>query len=149
MAQVKVGYVDVDFVLEHHNGFSLIQAELELFKRQIAEKRAKKMQEYQEAIISLEKYRETFNDSIVKTREAQVEEMRKQLIAMDGSTQMAIIEKEQSLFQPVYNKVDIFIKDIAQKEGFTHIFTAKVRGTVFMLSGAEEYDLTQEVLERF
>ncbi|WP_332920145.1 OmpH family outer membrane protein [Persicobacter psychrovividus] len=148
-AQVKVGYVDVDFVLQHHNGFGLIQAELELFKRQIAEQRAKKMQRYQDEIMELNHYRDTFSGEVVKSREESVEKMRKSLIDFDKKSQDDIVSKEQALFQPVYHKVDRYIREIAENEGFTHVFTAKVRGTIFILSGSEQYDLTKEVLARF
>jgi Skp family chaperone for outer membrane proteins len=60
-----------------------------------------------------------------------------------------MLDKRAELFQPISDKLQKAIDDLAQKEGYDYIFNnSNATGVAFLLHAPKEHDVTKRLLQQ-
>ncbi len=57
-----------------------------------------------------------------KVKEEELQEMQQRMQTYNNTIQQAAKQKEEELFQPIYDKANKAIKDIGDENGFIYVF---------------------------
>lgn len=140
-AQQKIAYVDAEAIIQAMPEYKSAQSELEQYGRQL-QRRLEDQQKEMEAY---------YTDIMTKAQQGlltpvQEQEAQAKLAEMQQSLQeealkadQQLIEKEQSLTEPIYDKFDAALKSVATSSGYTYIVDKKL----FLYSGGT--DATSQV----
>ena len=141
-AQMKIGYVDTDRILQEYKPFVDAQSEFKRFadeqSRMMSEKEnvIKKLQddyERQKLLLS-----ETKKQELEKDIQARMSEYQKFYEETNGKAQ----QKNQELSEPIYKDVNVVLERVAKTGGYDFVFNANQ-----VAYAKEEHDITQKVLD--
>ncbi len=147
---LKIGYINSNKVLETYKEAIDVRkqlAELNSQWEQEARDKQKEIQELQEQLESqsllLSEERKAEKAKLIQTQYAEYQQFLQTKWNPQGGE---AVQKEVELIQPVYDKINIFIKKIGEEEGYSYIFDV-VAGNILYAS-EEQPDLTEKLIER-
>jgi outer membrane protein len=92
----------------------------------------------------------TMNDATKKQKEEEL--LKEQQILLKSESQMEedLLKKNQELMQPLYDKLDKVIKEVAKENDYTYIFNTDAGSgtTPILLYGPEEFNITDLVKKK-
>ncbi len=145
---VKIGYTNADEILSALPEAKTINTELTSYKTQLEnqfksmeEELKKKYQAYMAIVNSLA-------PTIKEAKEKELQTSQQNMKEFEEKAQTDLQKKQQTLLQPVYDKIQKAIEDIAKAEHYTHIFSSDVSGYPILLYGVEEYNITNRVITK-
>ncbi|NIK73836.1 outer membrane protein [Thermonema lapsum] len=121
LAQQKIGYFDLNYVLPQLPDFKVAQSELQSYQNKLEEDFKAKQQELQA------KYQKYLNEGASMpepTRQALEKELgslQEQLQEFQSSAAESIQKKENALLAPIYKKIEEAIVAVAKENGYTYI----------------------------
>ena len=148
-AQLKIGYVDSDTIMEQLPDAQDAQKKIDALIQEWQEEMNKLEKEWKtqyddyekrKLIMSNQKRSETEKDLI--TLENQISEYRQKKFGVNGE----LFAKETELMKPVQNKVFTAIQEVALENELDFVFDRS--GDILFLYAKEEYDITNLVLEK-
>lgn len=150
MAQVKIGYANINAVLALMPETKAMNEELQKVEESLAG-RVKVKQDY--AQTKYQEYLEYVQNNETP-EEAQVKQMEDELNGLQQEIQKARQAAQQQLanvradkMEPIIEKIQATIKRIADAEGYTYILnTTDGSGVSIILHAPEEHDLTEKIL---
>jgi outer membrane protein len=143
---VKIGYTNADEILSALPEAKTINSELTSYKTQLEtqfksmeEDLKKKYQDYMAKAPSLA-------PAVKESKEKELQTLQQNMKDFEEKAQSDLQKKQQTLLQPVYEKIQKAIEELAKAEHFTHIFSSDVSGYPILLFGVEEYDITNKII---
>lgn len=138
-AEIKVGYVRTEYIIELLPEYENAAVQFEAFNKKLEEERAAKFKGIQDKAAALPK------DPNAMT-EAQKEEVQKliqeyQRVEEDFNKRKSA--KQQALVQPIINKVDNAINAVRESEGYDMLFEGQV-----VKSAKSSLDVSDKVLKK-
>lgn len=137
-AEVKFGYVDLNKIFNNYR--KTIKADEELEK--IQEKKQKEREKLVSQVRKLKDEMELLSDEGKKKKQQEINQKIKELQEFDRDTRNKLLKKRDDAAKEIIDELDIVIKDMGKKEGYTFIFNER-----FILYGDKSYDLTDKVLK--
>ena len=146
-ADLKIGYIDSQRIFRAYKGTSDAQAKLDT---EVAEweKKAEDMRkeiedlqnelEAQGLLLSEEKKKE--KEATLQTKYGEYQ----QFVTSIWGPQGEAVKRNEELTQPIIEKIDAILKNIAEKENYTFIFDAVSGGLAY---AKPTFDLTDQVIE--
>ena len=134
----------------HVNTTELIQLSPEMDKaRETMNTAQKEAQETYQAMVdefnskysTYQSKASTWTDAIRQSKEKELTEIQQRIQEFQQTVQMELQQQEQQLMQPIYEKVNKVIQDLAKKGGYIYVFDAN---NVLYLDPAQSHDLTPE-----
>lgn len=149
IAQLKIGYVDSDTIMENLPDAQDANQKLDALVKEWQTELSKLEQEWKtkyddydkRKLIMTDQTRAETEQELIKL-EKQVGEFREKKFGNNGE----LFQKQDEIMKPVQNKVFNAITDIAKEEELDFVFDRS--GDVLLLYAKEEYDITAKVLER-
>ena len=89
----------------------------------------------------------TFNTASAKDQQhmrAEIERRNQELAQFMKASQKITVDKEKELLEPTFKKINTFLKDYSEKEGYDVILGSTAGGNI--LSGRPRLDLTDRVI---
>ncbi len=83
----------------------------------------------------------TWTDATRQSKEKELTEIQQRLQEFQQTVSMELQQQEQQLMQPIYEKVNGVIQDLAKKGGYIFVFDAN---NVLYLDANQSHDLTPE-----
>ena len=83
----------------------------------------------------------TWTDATRQSKEKELTEIQQRLQEFQQTVSMELQQQEQQLMQPIYEKVNTVIQDLAKKGGYIFVFDAN---NVLYLDANQSHDLTPE-----
>ena len=148
-AQLKVGYVDSEYLIKQLPDAQDIQSQLNNLIQEWKEELAKLEKEFEVAqkdfdgrklILSVEKAKTIQKELDIKEKE--IERYREKKFGSTGE----LFKKQDELMRPIQNRIFKAIKEIAEEDDYDFIFDRS--GDMMFLFAKEKYDLTSKVLEK-
>lgn len=93
-----------------------------------------KYQQYQSKV-------STWTQAIRESKEKELTEIQTRIQEFSQTIQQELAQQEQSLYAPIYEKVNNTIQDLAKKGGYIYVFD---QGTVLYLDATQSHDLTPD-----
>lgn len=150
--ELKIGYANIELVLLYMPETQSMNQTLQTYQNQLSKKLQAK-QEY--AQTKLEEY-QGFVQQTPAPSQADVEARQQELINLDEEIQkeaqaaeQKLMEKRQTLMEPIAGKLEKELKGIATDEGYDMILnTVDAGGVSIVLFGPPEHDLTEKLFKR-
>jgi outer membrane protein len=148
-ANLKIGYVDTEYILAQMPETKQIQSELQAYQRQLMNKINATMQGFQQQYQAYQQGAGTMTEQARQEKEAELQELQQQIQADQQQAQQSMQRKEAELLEPVYEKIQNNIDKVAEQNSYTHIFSSNIAGNPILLyvQNQEESDISDKVLE--
>jgi outer membrane protein len=147
----KFGHIDSQGILQQMPDTKTAQATLEDEQKKIQEHLKTMQAEYQTKI---NEYMENENlaaaapekwtDLIKQEKESEIQSLQQRIQDFQGSAEKSLSDKQTQLYQPILDKVNKAIKDVAKEGKFTYIFDIN---TVLYYS-EESIDIAPQVKQK-
>ena len=148
-AQLKVGYVDSEYLIKQLPDAQDIQSQLNNLILEWKEELSKLEKEFETALKDFEGRKLILSEEKAKTikkeleaKEKEIEKYREKKFGSNGE----LFKKQEELMRPIQNRIFTAIKEIADEDDYDFIFDRS--GDMMFLFAKEKYDLTSKVLEK-
>jgi outer membrane protein len=148
---LRIGYTNLERVLQ-------LMPEAQAVDSQLRAYQASLLQPIQQKQAALEKQYQNFLELQQKGLLAPVEaeQRQKELLKLNEEVQRLQIQAEEKLYakraellQPLSDKLQKVIEELAQEEGYDYIFNnSNATGMAFLLHAPKEHDVTKRLLKR-
>ncbi|MFT2009188.1 OmpH family outer membrane protein [Pontibacter sp. 13R65] len=140
---IKIGYTNVEYILLQLPESRQIESELKTHSTQLENQLKTKYSEYETKLAALEKGASTMDKVVRDDKERELMNMQNSIQEFQRNAQASLQQKEKSLVDPVINKIDQAIKDVAKENGYTWVISNQA-----LLSGPEDGDISPLVLRK-
>jgi len=147
---LKLGYTNIDYVLAQTPEAKDIQNQLTIQRTQ-SENELKRMQkELEEKYGAYEKGSAQMSDVIRKDRETELQGLQTRIQEFSRTAEQSLQTKYQQLVNPVVQKIQKAIDEVAKAEGYTYVFNldAGANTIPILLVAPEENNITESVLRK-
>ncbi|MEL6444631.1 MAG: OmpH family outer membrane protein [Bacteroidota bacterium] len=146
---VKIGYLDPDLLLarmpEARDVQSQLQQRLQADQQELATLQQNLAERYQD----YEQNASVLNDEARQQREQELLSMQQDLQSAQQEKLQALQQQEAQLLQPLYDKLQTAIDQVAGEQGIAIVFSTRANDApVVLYAGANAVDLTQPVAEQ-
>jgi outer membrane protein len=145
---LKIGYTNVDYVLNLLPEAKEIEAELTAYGKQLESQLQSKMAEFQE---KLNDYQTKMNSgemlpAVARDKENELNTLRQSIEKFQRDADASLQKKQVDLLQPAYEKIQSAINVVAEANSYTHVFSSDVGAFAVLLYANEESNITDLVL---
>ncbi len=139
-AQIKLGHINSQDLLalmpERDSALVILEEQRQSILRQSEELRV----EYNVKEEAYIRQRDSLSPLIAKTKEDELMDYQNRINTFEAAAQQEMNNKQQELFQPIADKAQAAIKEVAKENGFTYILDLSVGAVVFYPED-ESYDI--------
>lgn len=146
-SNLKIGYVDVDYILSEMPETKQVESELKVHENQLQNQLQAKMQQYQKNLADYQQNYETMADAIRTDKERELTQMQQNIQQFQQDAQVSLQKKSSELLQPIYDKIGKAINDVAEAQNYTYILSTRVGSIDVILFAQQEHDLSDAVLK--
>ena len=148
-AQLKVGYVDSDTIMDNlpdvQDARQKLDAMIQEWQNEIKEMETKlkaKKDDYEKRKLIMTEQTSTEALAEITKLEKEITDYRDKRFGANGE----LFQKQNELMKPIQNKIFITIQEVALEDDLDFVFDRS--GDILFLYAKTEYDLTARVLER-
>ncbi len=145
-AEAKIGYVDLQKALLEVEEGKTAKSSLQVYFEEKQKMLDAESTRLQQAKDDLEKQAMAISPEVYKQKET---DLQKQLIEAQKlyyNLQMELKQKEQDAVAPILDKMQVILKDVAEKEGYDLILDKNSSGIVY---APMKYDLTAQLIRLY
>lgn len=137
---LKFGHVNSQELLALMPERDSAQLLLENYAQQLEDQLETMQVEYNNKVQQYLAEQENYSDLIKQTKEQELTDLQQRIQGFQTTAQQDIQRKEAQLIQPIIDKAEQAIKDVAKENGFTYIFDL-ARGSILYFS-----EVSQDIL---
>lgn len=140
----KFGYINSAALLQEMPEVKEAEANLETLQKQLQARGQKMLEEFQTKYVDLERRHNEggIAPKDLETEAAKLREMETNITKYEQDMQQQLMDKRDTLLQPILDSVNVAIKDVAEQEGYLYIFDAS---SGILLYADESTDVTEKV----
>lgn len=148
MAQLKVGYTNVEYVLSLMPEAKQIESELAGYDKQLSTQLEAKYADYQAKVAEYQQNAETYTEVVRADKENEIVNLQQSIQEFEQNAQSSMLQKRNQLLQPAFEKIGTAIEQISKENGYTHVFNMTASGQSILLYAREEDNVTNLVLKK-
>ena len=148
-AQVKIGYVDSDAIMDKLSDAQDAKQKLDAIVQEWQTELSKIENNWKTKYDDYEKRKLIMTDQTRAETEAELVKLEKQVAdyrEKKFGTNGEMFQKQDELMKPVQNKVFSAIKEVALEEDYDYVFDKS--GDILLLYAKDKYDITSKVLNK-
>ncbi len=130
---LKFGHINSQELLALMPERDSAQLILENYAQQLEDQLEVMQVEYNNKVQQYLAEQENYTNLIKQTKEQELTDMQERIQNFQATAQQDIQQKEAELIQPIIDKAEKAIQDVAKEQGFTYIFDL-ARGTILYFS---------------
>lgn len=147
-SNLKIGYTNVDYILNLLPEAKEIEAELTAYGKQLETQLQSKMSEFQE---KLNDYQAKMSSgemlpAVARDKENELTSLRQSIEKFQRDADASLQKKQVDLLQPAYEKIQNAINAVAEANSYSHIFSSDVGAFAVLLYADESSNVTDLVL---
>ena len=140
---IKIGYTNVEYILMQMPESRQIESELKTTSTQFENQLKQKYAEYESKMQAYEKGVSTMDKVVREDKEKELMNLNNSIQEFQRNAQVSLQQKEKSLVDPVIDRIDKAIKDVAKENGYTYVISNQA-----LLAGPEDGDISPLVLKK-
>jgi outer membrane protein len=149
-SNIKIGYTNPDYILSLLPEAKQIEADLTAYSKQLESQLQSKMEEFQ---TKLSDYQQKVTSGqmipeIQRDKEAELNGLRESIEKFQRDADASLQKKQVQLLQPAYDKIQTAINDVAEENGYTHVFSSDAGAFAILLYAKEDSNITDLVLRK-
>ena len=144
--ELKIGYTNTDYILSFLPETKQVQSEVQAYGTQLQNQLQSKITDFQSKADAFQKTAATMTDLIRADKQEELQNLQASIQKFQTEAQTSIAQKEQDLFKPLFEKISNAINVVAERENYSHIFSAGVPGFEVLLYARPTDDVSSLVL---
>lgn len=148
MAQLKIGYTNVEYVLSMMPEAKQIESELAAYEKQLSAQLESKYADYQTKVADYQKNAEGYTDVVRADKENEIVNLQSSIQEFERNAQNSMLTKRNQLLQPAFEKIGTAIEQISKENGYTHVLNMTAGGQSILLYAREEDNVSNLVLKK-
>lgn len=147
---LKIGYTNVDYILQNLPAAKDIQTKLATEKAQYDKIYGEKVAEFQKAYEDYQKNSASMSAVIRADKEKSLNNKQGEIQEFQQNSEVALGRKQQELLAPVMDKIQKAIDDVAKEAGYTYVLNsdAGYQSAVVVLVAPESDNITNLVFKK-
>lgn len=146
---LKLGYTNVEDIVIMMPESKTIEAELKSYKNQLEASLSQKMKEFEEKYTNYQRGASLMSDVIRADKERELRNLQESIEAFQKDAEISVQKKQMDLLEPVLNKIQKAIEEVANENGYDYIFNTEGGfGTSILLHMPKQDDITNLVLKK-
>ncbi len=123
-AQVKIGYVNFDQLVDQLPETKLIRTQLETYNKQFQDQYTAMTSEYQTKGQAYEAQRATMTDAVRTAKESELSDIQKRIQSFQQDAQQKVSAKTTELSKPLFDKIRAAVAQVAKEKGYTYVINS-------------------------
>lgn len=119
---VKFGHINSDELIQALPEFDSARVQLENYQKELMNALELMTVELNNASDRYQKESKTYTEIVRQNKEQELVDMNRRIQEFQTNAQTQLQERQATLFQPIYTKVDKAIKDVGKENGFIYVF---------------------------
>jgi outer membrane protein len=148
MAQLKIGYTNVEYVLALMPEAKQIESELTNYEKQLGTQLQAKYADYQKKVADYQKNAANFTDVVRADKETEITRLQTSIQEFEQNAQNSLMDKRDKLLAPAFEKIGVAIEQVSEENGYTHVFNMTANGQQILLFAREEDNVSNLVLKK-
>lgn len=148
MAQLKIGYTNVEYVLSLMPEAKQIESDLKSYEKQLSTRLEAKYKDYQTKAADYQQNGQTMAEDVRADVENELLSMQQSIQQFEADAQQKLANKQNEYLQPVFEKIGVAIEQVSKENGYTHVFSMNSSGISILLYAREEDNVTNLVLKK-
>jgi outer membrane protein len=140
---LKIGYTNTDYILSKLPEAKQIESDLKTHRDQLGAQLRSKQEEFERKYKSFIEGQATMTDVVKNDVQTELQAMQESIQKFATEAEKSMQNKQIQLLAPVYEKIYGGIKEVAQEQGFSHVFSHGV-----LLFATKENDISNLVLAK-
>jgi outer membrane protein len=136
---LKIGYINSAELLSAMPSKIKADSDISKYAREFQTQIESMMKEYQNKAQELETKGKTMSDAIREVKLKEIQDLQSRIEGIQQTGREKVEMKKQELYQPILEKADKAIKDVAKEKDYDFIFDANGNALLF---GKESYNIT-------
>lgn len=120
--ETKFGHINSSELLQIMPESKKVQEELQNYAKQLENQLTTMSAEYQTKVTEYQTNEKVWTDLVKQTKVKEITDLERRIGEFQQTAQESLQEKEQQLFQPLLDKAQKAIDEVAKANGFTYIF---------------------------
>ena len=137
-AQVKVGYVSIEQVLQLMPEAKTVQTTVETYQQQFVVTLQALQKEFDTKLADYNAKRATMTDAVRTVTESELQSLQQRSTETRDKAQQQVEAKGQELMRPLYEKVKVAINAVAKEKGYTHVLNATTNDLLLVAPPADD-----------
>lgn len=151
--ELRIGYVDPQTVMRSMPEMAAVERRLQNYVERQREEFAEKEADFRQQVEEYQQKMAVISDEAKRKEEERLAELNLELQEFQQSFQEEVQERQSSLIEPLLDKIQGAIEEVAQERNFTYVLnTMTNNGDFIILYASDEAqqnnDITDEVMER-
>lgn len=142
---VKIGYTNADYILSMMPEAKQVDQQLSEYQKQFTNQIQAKYQEFQSKLADYQQNSSTMVAEVRKDKEAELQNLQQSIQKFQKDAETAIQKKQQELYNPLYEKIQNAINEVAKENNYTHIFRAEA---MLYVANEDGEDISNLVLKK-
>jgi outer membrane protein len=147
-APLKIGYVDVEYIISQMPELKKVETELQTLQTQLKKQYDGKVAEYQKKVQEYQQYGANVPDAVRQNTERELQQLGQNIQKLEQDSQNDLQKKQMTLMDPIYTKVGDAIEALAKEQGFSMLLSKEFQGLTIVVYGDEKLDMSDTVLKK-
>ena len=144
--QQKIGYANAEYILTLLPEAKQIEADLKAYETQLQNQLQAKYAEFQQKAGEYQQNAAGMIDAVRADKESELQNMQEEIQKFQQNAEQSLLKKRNDLLAPAVEKIGNAIKQVAEANGFTHVFSAGAPGLDILLYASEDTNLDNLIL---
>ncbi len=136
----KIGHLSADQIVLQMPAYKSASTQLETLAKQLETQLKTEEDQIRAKVAKAEQNASNLTPAEIQKIEAELQTDQQKLYTNQGKYKQQLLEKEQELTAPIYEKIKSAIKSVAQENGYSYVME-----TSMMLFSVEADDITSQV----
>ena len=145
VAQSKVGTIDTEFIIGKMPELIKVQEDMKAYNSKLEEDLNAKAIDYQAKVKDYQDGFEAMTDPMKKLKQDEIITLENDIAKFRQNASKLVPLQQNSLLQPLYQKIGTALEEVAKAEGYTQVLTVSNSGLAYL---DPNYDLTNTVLTK-
>lgn len=128
----KFGHINSDELLQMMPGIDSVKTKLQIEQQDIQKELQNMQNELNSKFTDYETNKSTMSDLIRQTKEQEIQELDARIQAFAQQAQQQIQKKREELVNPLIEKAQKAINEVAEENGYTYIFDSALGVLIYM-----------------
>lgn len=120
--EAKFGHINSSELLQIMPESKKVQEDLQSYAKQLESQLTTMSTEYQTKVTEYQTNEKVWTDLVKQTKVKEITDLERRIGEFQQTAQESLQEKEQQLFQPLLDKAQKAIDEVAKANGFSYIF---------------------------
>lgn len=146
-ASLKLGYVDIAYILENLPEAKKRNAEVQSFQKQLENEIQAKYKEYQEKAAAAQQQLDTLTEAQKKQKSMEFSKLQATIEELESQRYVKMERKYKEVMKPLHDRIQEVIDALAEKHNYTFVLNKTTETGPVLLFVTKEFDLSALVVE--